>query len=170
MYRVTVIESYDPQSRFVFDPLLVAGGRAFCGKDLEFPPGTSFAMRPVRERVNVDCVTHEGVPEGIPNVTIGTTETPAAAGDSFTVMVSARYRVTMGDGCAGRGWNLRIDTLGGRDPFAESTPGERPAVRMTREVGLPEWFSSACARLGVTKDASMSVCRESYVVKLDRVP
>jgi hypothetical protein len=171
-YRVTVVEPYVREGTFLFDPGIAQEGAASCGMGLDFLAGNTFEIRAGRRRLNAVCWMNEGEPKGVPNVTLGRLQRPAAAPPGSTALVTAFYEATVGDGCFGREWNLRF-SVHGDSPFAVSVPGAKPVAVMLREFIPAMGTSPACQRPGATTsdtDASRFTCRDAFVVKLEPVP
>jgi hypothetical protein len=167
-----VVEPYTAASRFAFDPSVAGAQEATCGADFDFAIGTSFAIRAGKERRNLVCQTHEGIPSGIPRVALGRALRPPAAETGNSAFVSPYYEATVGDGCAGQEWHLDI-SVWARDPFAEPRVGEKPNVVMIREFWPAMRTSPACQAAGANgtrANPSVALCRDAFVVKLEPMP
>jgi hypothetical protein len=169
---VTVIEPYVESGTFLYDPPIARSTWPSCGRGFDFSAGDTFTLHPRFERSNRDCFSYEAEPRELANVTLGKLELAAGLLDGAPALVTARYEATVAPDCPGHSWSLQIDVYGGR-PFAESVPGQLPAVVMVRRFSPTRPFAPGCHRPGATTSDTENgrfTCRDAFVVKLERIP
>jgi hypothetical protein len=159
--RITVIEPWDNQSQFPWDPRITAGEPAPVRSDLG--PGSSFLVRVVGYVDRRDCRLRRVRVSELDGVEFERSTKRPGAGGMGAPFLAGGHEAVIGETCVGR-WRISVDLRGEQsDRYSEPVPGEGPNAVLTRS-----FFASDAEACGVDPDDRG--WSTFFVVRLELVP